>query len=311
MYRRLSSSAEGVLELKIIPLLYQGDPHFGAPPESALMARNFDEVKAWLAPQFAHGAIEVSIVGDFETGAAIAAVSRTLGALPARDPKPAYLTERQVAFPATPAANVYTVQMASPKSVVMMVWPTTDGRDPKTTYQLGLLASVMSGRLRAKIHAPVGSAEVPSARSTPSTTYPGYGTLIVTASTDLNKADATADAILGIAGEMMKYGVREDELGHAKQSALVAVDESLRSNNYWLASVLSDAQEEPRRLDRSRTRADDIGNISAADVNKLAALYLDPARASKFMISPAPIPAKAAPPGSPSLNPLAPTRSAP
>jgi len=304
MYQHLAHSAEGVLEMRIMPLLYSGNPHFGAPPMQALMARNFDEMKAWLGPQFAHGAIEVSIVGDFNQGSVIAAVARTLGALPAREPKPAYTAERQVAFPSAPIANVYTEQMNTQKTVVLVVWPTTDGRDPKMTYQLGLLASVMSSRLRAKIHGDPTTGDAPSARSTPSTSYPGYGTLIVTASTTLDQSDATTLTVLGVAQELMKNGVGDDELDRAKQSALAAVDESLRSNNYWLASVLSDAQEEPRRLDWTRTRADDIKAVTSADLGRLAALYLDPARASKFMISPAPVTANA-PQGESLLNPLA------
>ena len=48
-----------------------------------MLARNLDEVKAWLTPQFAHGALEVALVGDLDIEASIAAAAQTIGALPA------------------------------------------------------------------------------------------------------------------------------------------------------------------------------------------------------------------------------------
>jgi zinc protease len=50
--------------------------------------------------------------------------------------------------------------------------------------------------------------------------------------------------------------------------------------------VLYDAQEEPQRLDWARTRAEDFSRINRADVGALAARYLDPARAFRFVILP-------------------------
>ena len=37
-----------------------------------MLARNLDEVKAWLAPQLASGALEVSVLGDIDVDAVIA-----------------------------------------------------------------------------------------------------------------------------------------------------------------------------------------------------------------------------------------------
>ena len=55
--------------LEVANLLASGDPRFGLPPKEVMLSRTLDEVKAWLTPQLARGAIEVAIVGDFDLDA--------------------------------------------------------------------------------------------------------------------------------------------------------------------------------------------------------------------------------------------------
>lgn len=46
-----------------------------------MIKRNTEEVKAWVGPQLARGAIEIALVGDLDIEAAISAVAQTLGTL--------------------------------------------------------------------------------------------------------------------------------------------------------------------------------------------------------------------------------------
>ncbi len=72
-YNEFAHTSRGPLALEVGRLLASGDPRFGLPPKAAMMARSLDEEKAWLAPTLASGALEVSIAGDFDLDAAIAA----------------------------------------------------------------------------------------------------------------------------------------------------------------------------------------------------------------------------------------------
>lgn len=286
-YLRLAHTPEGVLSTQVARLLANGDPRFGLPAESDLMARTLGEVKAWLAPQFAHGPMEIAVVGDFDPAAVVAAVAQTLGALPAREPKPAYTAERQVAFPAAPFAKDYTVQTEIPKGLIYLTWPTTGSRDVHLARRLALLGSVFSDRLRIKIRMQMSGAYSPYAYSDMSDVYPNYGAFTAVVTVDPAKADAIAQAVLAIAGDLQRHGVTADELERAKNPALTAIAESVRTNSYWLGSVLKDAQEEPERLDWARSRSADFASITAADLDALAAKYLDPARAFKIIVLPA------------------------
>ncbi|MBA2432191.1 MAG: insulinase family protein, partial [Chthoniobacterales bacterium] len=88
LYLSFRHTVNGPLATEIANLLASGDHRFGMPPQHEMMARNLDEVKAWLTPQFADGALEVAVVGDLDLDATIAAAAETVGALPPRAPKP-------------------------------------------------------------------------------------------------------------------------------------------------------------------------------------------------------------------------------
>ena len=286
LYRRLEHTADGPLELEIAGLLAGNDPRFGLPPQSVMAARTLDELKAWLSPEFAHGAIEIAIVGDFEPDAAIAAVAQTFGALPMRAPKPAYASERQVHGPAQPLTKSYTVDSEIPKALVRIYWPATDALDVKLARRLRLLTEVFGDRLRVKIREELGGTYSPNAGADLSDTYPGYGFLLADVTVAPEQARALADAVKAVATSLHDGGVTAEELVRAKQPVLTSLRESARTNPYWLGSVLAAAQEFPERLDWSRTRYSDNEGVTTAELSALAKQYFDPARASEFIILP-------------------------
>jgi zinc protease len=115
LYLNFAHTANGPIVTEVNNLIANGDPRFGLPAQEIMLTRDIEEVRAWLAPQLAHGAIELSLVGDLDPDATIAAVAQTLGALPPRAAKPALADLRKVAFPAQPFAKDYTIASEIPK----------------------------------------------------------------------------------------------------------------------------------------------------------------------------------------------------
>jgi zinc protease len=293
LYLSFAHTANGPIFTEVNNLIASGDPRFGFPAQEILLARDLDEVRAWLAPQLAHGAIELSLVGDLDPDAAIAAVAQTLGALPPREPKPALADLRKVAFPGQPFAKEYTIASEIPKGRAIVYWPTTDTIEIKRTRRLDLLASVLKDRLRVKIREELGDAYIYNARSTGFDTFPGYGFFTAAVDVEPAKAAQIADSVIALADDLAQNGVTEDELARAKQPELTAIKESFRKNAYWLDDVLARAQEKPEVLDWARTRLADNEAITAADLNALAKTYLGRDRASRVIVRPAPAPAAA------------------
>jgi zinc protease len=287
MYLGFAHTANGPMSTEVANLLASGDPRFGMPAKEVMFSRNLDEAKAWLAPQLAHGALEVSIVGDLDIEATIAAVARTLGALPPREAKPALDALKKVSFPREPFNKSYPIATEIPKGNIVVYWPTTDGMDVQRARRLSMLAGVLHDRLRVKIREEIAGTYSPSAGSSASDTFPGYGYIQAGCVVDPAMATKIADLVVAIGDDLAKNGVTDEELTRTRQPALTAAKESQRTNNYWGGNVLARAQEKPEVLDWARTRLPDLEAITAAELSALAKTYLGADRASRVTILPA------------------------
>jgi zinc protease len=286
MYNQFAHTPTGPMRTEVPCLLASNDPRFGLPTREVASARTLDEMKGWLTPQLAGGAIEIGIAGDLDVDATIAAVARTFGAFPKRAPKPGLADARKVLFP-TPFTKRYSVPTEIPKGLVTIYWPTTDSRDIRIGRRLTLLAEILSDRLRVKVREEMGDAYSPESYSAPSDTFLNYGFLLAEISIDPARAQKIVDTVLAIAADLQKNGVTPDELTRAKQPILTSLKETVRTNPYWLNAVIGSCQEFPQRLDWCRTRSSDFEGITKAEIDALAAKYLDPARSIRVTVLPA------------------------
>ena len=289
-YLSFAHTEHGPMNLKVPQILASGDTRFGLPPREQMLARNLDEVKAWLAPQLASGALEVSVLGDIDVDAVIGIAARTIGTLPMRDPRPRLDELKRVSFPSVPFREDYGIDTEIPKGVVAIYWPTADGTDVHRARRLNMLADVLADRLRVKVREQLGSSYSPTATSFASDVFPGYGYLEAIVIVDPAKTKQIEDVIIDVAADLSAHGATQDELERAKKPKLTAERESERTNKYWM-TVLLRAQERPEVLDWARSRRADFESISLADVDALAKAYLSPEKASRVTIHPYLVPA--------------------
>lgn len=287
IYLGFEHTASGPFNREVARLLVSGDSRFGFPAKDEMLQRNSEEVKAWLDPQLGRGAIEVAMVGDLDLDATIAAVAKTLGALPNREPRPELASARKVVFPAEPFSRELTIVTEIPKGNVVVYWPTTDGRDIQRARRLNLLSDIFTDRMRIKIREELGDTYGYSASSSASDVYPGYGYIAANVTVDPPKAKQLADLIVTLSQVLAEKGVTQDELDRARQPLLTSLRESSRDNGYWLGSVLSRAQERPQMLDWCRSRYSDHEAMTEAELDALAKSYLGAAHASRVIIVPA------------------------
>ena len=85
--------------------------------QEVMVARNLDEVKAWLTPQLAHGPLEVALVGDLDIEASIAAAAKTIGALPTASRNPRSQELKKVKFFRAPVFQNPTHRLRDPESM--------------------------------------------------------------------------------------------------------------------------------------------------------------------------------------------------
>ena len=284
-YLRFEHTESGPFATEIPNILASGDPRFGLPSKEAMMKFNLDDMRAWLSPQLQSGALEVTVIGDFDLEAVINAAAATVGTLPSRDPRPALDGLKKVAYPGRPFARDFPIDSKIPKSVVAVYWPTTDAMDVHRGRRLNILAEVLSDRLRVRLREQMGSTYAPEAYSDASEIFPGYGYIAASAVVDPAKSKEVEAAILSVAGDLHDKGITQDELDRSKNPLLTSIRESERTNTYWMR-VLARAQERPEVLDWARSRRADFTSITKADIDSLAKAYLDTAKASSVVVHP-------------------------
>lgn len=277
LYQQLEATPGGFAQDEVARFLHSGDPRFGYPEREKVEALTLEQAKNWLLPEFQSGYLEISVVGDIETDAAVAALSETFGSLPERAAeKPSYEDERKVSFPAA-TTKKFEFESEIPKGMAVVHWPTTDIYDIEKSRRLGMLSAILDDRLRIKIREELGDAYSPFAHNLPSDTWTDYGYLFASVTIDPDQADSVTEVITEIAKELSTgEAITEDELERAKKPQVVQIEEMRRTNRYWMGSVLESSQERPERLDWARTFVEDYSSITVDEVNALASEFLTP-----------------------------------
>ena len=282
--KQLDAQPEAVAGVRLPVILASGDERFGMPDAAVLSKRNFDEAKAALAPVIASAPIEITIVGDVDENAAISAVASSFGALPARKPGSlAVAGARKAAFRTDRSPIVLTHDGPQDKAMVEAVWPTADDSNYREVVGVELLKDVLDLMLTDSVREKLGDSYGVSLSSVMSDTFDGFGYLSAAAVVAPDKTDEVQQAIAEAAAQLRDKPVTDDLLARARNPELEKADRSLRDNGYWVGA-LAKAQSEPERLDRIRQNKALIQSITAADIQKLAQKYLEPARLQKVRI---------------------------
>jgi len=87
-------------------------------------------------------------------------------------------------------------------------------------------------------------------------------------------------------GQVNDRGLEKDELKRAIKPILTSIKERIKTNTYWLNSVLKRASRYPAQLDWCRSFQKDYAAITEQEVNVLARKYLVNANAATVVIVP-------------------------
>lgn len=275
IYKEMQHSEAGP-QAEMGAWLHGDDPRFTFPKMEVLAAYTPENAQTWLAPARANGYMEISLVGDFKTDAAIEALATTFGALPPREEKKPALDEaRLIKFPATPAERVFSFESEIPKGTAMVIWDGPGMRDNITEFRrLNIVAEILTNRLREEIREKLGAAYSPYSGASGSDTFKDLGYIIAVSPGKPEDAPRIGKLIREIGATFAAKGATADELDRAIKPVVSSLQDSLRENSYWLATVLSQSQEDPKRLEYARKREADYQSITLEEINALAAKYL-------------------------------------
>ena len=285
MGMQISTTAEGVFGTRGQRLMMGGDKRFGLENVSELGKHTTADVKAWLSEPLAKGALEVSLVGDFDPAAVEPVLLATLGAMPERETSVPEFAEARVVPRLSEGAHRLEYQSKVPKALNLVLWPTADRSDIKLTRRLNVLGEILGDRLRVKIREEMGEAYSPNAGADASDTWKDFGQIMAVSPGDPAKSTEVITKIIAIADDLAKNGVTEDELGRAMKPLLSGIEQQKRSNGYWLGTVLARSQSKPEVLDWAREMEKDYASITKEEVSALAAKFLTADRARTILVT--------------------------
>jgi zinc protease len=274
-YPGLDSSPDGVLSRDLEWFLHDKDPRWGIPPAATVSALTAAQFRTFWQPILASGPIEVEVFGDVKGDEAIAAVAATFGALKPRA-APAVAVP-PIKFPehnATPVVRTHSGQ--ENQAVALIAWPTGGGVEGiPESRKLDVLAQVFSDRLYDRLRTEAGASYSPSVGSNWPDGASSGGRIMAIGQVPPDKTDLFFRLSREIATDLVKNPISDDELQRAKAPMQQYVMRASTGNTFWL-NLLSGAAYDPRKIASARSILLDYQNVTAADLQAVAAKYLRP-----------------------------------
>ena len=283
MYQKIGQDIEGAMPLAVQPFLADYNKQFGLPSWSDVAKVSFSPLEKWANSLIRPTDLEISVVGDFDRDKVVAVLSKYFSGLVLHPAKVPGLPV--VHFPAGKKLTV-KVSTSVDKSMIVVAWPTDDFWDIHRTRRLHLLASVFGDRLRKIIREKLAASYSPNVASFNSRDYKDYGYIISQVLVKPGTVDTIVKEIFKISSQLQKEGITEDELTRAKGPLVTSLQESIRTNQYWLNSVLDLSVRYPQQLAWPDTIISDFSSISVVEINELAARYLHNDRAAIARVTP-------------------------
>ncbi|MCX6866170.1 MAG: insulinase family protein, partial [Verrucomicrobia bacterium] len=152
--------------------------------------------------------------------------------------------------------------------------------------RLNLLAEILGDRLREEIREKLGASYSPNAGVSGSDALEGMGYILSESIGKPADLELLLDTMRDLADQLATHGATADELDRALKPTLSQLEKSRRDNQYWLATVMSESQSDPTRLELARTRDADYRSITLKEINALAKKYLKAENALLVFIKP-------------------------
>jgi zinc protease len=284
-YLELSTSVDGAMVIWGNRFLAGGDSRFGLPSFEKFKQMTLENVRSWIEASLETDTMEVSVVGDFDTDSVIKLAAKYLGTLSINSQIHESSESRLPEFPAGQLSKI-SVATKIPKGMVIVAYPTEGLWNISRTRRLSVLADIVSDRLREQIREKLGSAYSTFAVNRPSRAFPEYGVFQAGVSINPEEADMLVNKIKKIISDLAADGATQDELHRALSPTLTSIKEMMRTNTYWLNTVLTGSKKHPQQLNWSRTIMKDYASVTKDEVSNIAKEYLDNQKAATIIVTP-------------------------
>lgn len=283
MYQEMAVDVNGVMKLHGESFLADGNKFFGLPSQADFSRLTVEQIQEWLLPAVRNDSLEISLVGDFDEKEVQRLAENYFSILPARSEK--QVDETMINFPK--GRNLaLTVSSSIDKGMLVIAWKSDDFWDIKRTRGLHMLAEIFSDKLRRVVRERLGASYSPQVFNLSSRIYPRYGVMQARLIVDPDQIEILEKEVLAIAKKLWQGEISAEELERAKGPMLTALKDMIRSNGYWLKSVLALSARHPQQLEWPTTILSSFGSFTVKDIQMLSRTYLDPTEAAVITVVP-------------------------
>lgn len=286
-YDNYATSPQGVLERDLDFYGNNRNPVYRTPnPQEIAMTTPAGFRQVW-EPILGQGPIEVQLFGDFKREDAVAALSKTFGALPARGELPAGTapaTGETLAPSLDPVVLFHNGDKDQAAAIV--AWPTGGGMTGiRESRQLEILTQIIQNRLLDKVREKMGQAYSPYAVNDWPIDLNGGGKILVLGQIKPAMVPVFYEAADEMAADLVAHPVTADELARVTEPLKQQLTRASTSSAFFMYLIEGGTQD-PYRFTTVRSLLNDYTVTTPEKMQALAAKYLIRSKSWRMAVIP-------------------------
>ncbi|MXO59350.1 insulinase family protein [Altererythrobacter salegens] len=276
-----------VLNRDLEYLLSNKDARFATPTPKQLDSATAEGMREVWEPLLKQGPVEVDVFGDIDEQAAIDAISKTFGALPARLPIDRETLARSIDFPPGGGAPVVLRHGGDEEQAAAVIaWPSGGGSAGlQESRKVDLLSRIFSNRIVDALREKAGSSYSPQVFSDWPTDIAGGGRIVVLAQMPPGQVDPFFATTESIAADLAQNGPSEEDLRRAAEPMAQLITRIQTGHTFWL-NQLEGSTNDPNLVANLRSLLRDYTQTPKEELQMLAQKYLQMDKAFKVAVLP-------------------------
>jgi zinc protease len=252
-----------------------GDPRWQPYDKAEIERVRAEDFEAFMTPLLAEGPVEAIVVGDVDLETAVAAMLRTVAALPKRVERPAPAASLAVRPPrASPEPIRFTHQGDPSQAYAALGWTTFGGHERRRERRaLSVAANIAQARLIERLRDSEGASYSPAATVQSSLEFPDWGFFFAGSEIRPERTDLFFRLAREIVAELAAKPVSKDEWDRAINPVVSGIERRLKTNAYW-AGTMEDWSREPWLIDFTRTYLADYKSMTPEEVRRAVKTWM-------------------------------------
>jgi zinc protease len=268
-YELAFSSASARMGREFGAVARGGDPRWQPWDKAEIEKVTAADFEAFMTPLLARGPVEAIVVGDVDLDAAVAAMLKTVAALPERAQVQAPADSLKVRPPRASKAPIRFTHQGDPtQAYAALGWTTFGGPEHRRERRaLSVAANIAQARLVERLRDSEGASYSPAATVQSSFDFPDWGLFFAGSEIRPERSDLFFRLAREIVAELASKPVSADEWQRGIKPVITGIERRIETNAYW-AGTMEGWSSEPWLIDYSRTYLADYSSLTPEEVRR-------------------------------------------